>query len=156
MERKPGDEEIYCLQPLVVKKKDDDTFKRIKEEATNLIEVESLLKGSWDVIDGQQRLTTIKILLACLKEQGCYNIEYETREGSKDFLSKISNTSVKNEDNIVPLAAAMELLHMASLIHDDVVDEADNESHGTEELYFNEDLDSISQFETVKTLSIIL
>ena len=31
----------------------------------------------------------------------------------------------KNEDNIVPLAAAMELLHMASLIHDDVVDEAD-------------------------------
>ena len=100
MERKPGDEEIYCLQPLVVKKKDDDTFKRIKEEATNLIEVEALLKGSWDVIDGQQRLTTIKILLACLEEQGCYSIEYETREGSKDFLSKISNTSDKNEDNI--------------------------------------------------------
>lgn len=100
MERKPGDDEIYCLQPLVVKKKDDDTFKRIKEEAANLIEVEALLKGSWDVIDGQQRLTTIKILLACLKEQGCYNIEYETREGSKDFLSKISNTSVENEDNI--------------------------------------------------------
>ena len=49
MERKPGDEEIYCLQPLVVKKKDDDTFKRIKEEATNLIEVEALLKGSWDI-----------------------------------------------------------------------------------------------------------
>ena len=100
MERKPGDDEIYCLQPLVVKKKDDDTFKRIKEEATNLIEVEALLKGSWDVIDGQQRLTTIKILLACLKEQGCYNIEYETREGSKDFLSKISNPSNENEDNI--------------------------------------------------------
>ena len=100
MERKPGDDEIYCLQPLVVKKKDDDTFKRIKEEATNLIEVEALLKGSWDVIDGQQRLTTIKILLACLEEQGCYNIEYETREGSKDFLSKISNPSDKNEDNI--------------------------------------------------------
>ena len=31
----------------------------------------------------------------------------------------------KNEDNIIPLAAAMEMLHMASLIHDDVVDEAD-------------------------------
>ncbi len=102
MERKPGDDEIYCLQPLVVKKKDDDTFKRIKEEAQNLIEVEALLKGSWDVIDGQQRLTTIKILLACLEEQGYYNIEYETRGGSKDFLSKISNDGVldKFDDNI--------------------------------------------------------
>lgn len=30
-----------------------------------------------------------------------------------------------NEDNIVPLAAAMEMIHMASLIHDDVVDQAD-------------------------------
>lgn len=101
MEREPVADEIYCLQPLVVKKKDDDTLKRIKE-ATNLIEVEALLKGSWDVIDGQQRLTTIKILLACLEEQGCYNIEYETRGGSKDFLSKISNDGVldKFDDNI--------------------------------------------------------
>ncbi|MGM9525209.1 MAG: polyprenyl synthetase family protein [Peptococcaceae bacterium] len=30
-----------------------------------------------------------------------------------------------NEKNIVPLAAALELVHMASLIHDDVVDQAD-------------------------------
>lgn len=102
MERKPGDDEIYCLQPLVVKKKDDDTFKRIKEEATNLIEVEALLKGSWDVIDGQQRLTTIKILLSCLDEKEYYNIEYETREDSKEFFAEISNDGAldKFEDNI--------------------------------------------------------
>lgn len=40
-------------------------------------------------------------------------------------LTILTATMLKNEANIVPLAAAMELLHMASLIHDDVVDEAD-------------------------------
>lgn len=35
----------YCLQPLVVKKRDDD---------------------SWELIDGQQRMTTIFLLLKCL------------------------------------------------------------------------------------------
>ena len=40
-------------------------------------------------------------------------------------LTILTASLFKNEDNIVPLAAAMELLHMASLIHDDVVDEAD-------------------------------
>ena len=40
-------------------------------------------------------------------------------------LTILTASMFKNEDNIVPLAAAMELLHMASLIHDDVVDEAD-------------------------------
>lgn len=40
-------------------------------------------------------------------------------------LTILTASMFKNEDQIVPLAAAMELLHMASLIHDDVVDEAD-------------------------------
>lgn len=40
-------------------------------------------------------------------------------------LTILTASMFKNENQIVPLAAAMELLHMASLIHDDVVDEAD-------------------------------
>lgn len=84
----------YCLQPLVVKELKEDTFKKIKE-ATCLEEVKSLLKGRWEVIDGQQRLTTIYLILACLGVTDKYTIEYETRKGSKFFLEKISE---KNED----------------------------------------------------------
>ena len=90
MGREPSDGEIYCLQPLVVKNKEIDTFKKIKEEAQNLSEVKALLKGSWDVIDGQQRLTTIKILLAHLTAEKSYDIIYETRKDSETFLCDIS------------------------------------------------------------------
>ena len=90
----------YCLQPLVVKELKEDTFKRIKKEATSLEEVKSLLKGRWEVIDGQQRLTTIYLILEYLEkdtkkaesaeQKKTYSIEYETRKGSKGFLKDIS------------------------------------------------------------------
>ena len=56
------------MTPLVVMKKDE----------------------KWEVIDGQQRLTTIYLILACLGVTDKYTIEYETREDSKEFLEKIS------------------------------------------------------------------
>ena len=96
IDRKPSDHEIYCLQPLIVQKRNENTFQKIKEEAKTLEDVETLLKGSWNVIDGQQRLTTIKILLIHLTQDYFYSIEYETRNGSKDFLNDICN---KNEDD---------------------------------------------------------
>ena len=61
--------EIYCLQPLVIQKKDD---------------------GKWHVIDGQQRLTTLYILLSCLRNPKLYNMEYGTRKGSETFLPNIN------------------------------------------------------------------
>lgn len=64
-------EEIYCLQPLVIKKSED----------------------FWEVIDGQQRLTTIYILLLYLKEK-TFQIKYETRKDSREFLE---NLPKKNE-----------------------------------------------------------
>lgn len=65
--------EIYCLQPLVVKE-----------------------NGSkWDVIDGQQRLTTIFIILSCLANEQPYSIEYQTREKSKDFLEGLANDTTE-------------------------------------------------------------
>ena len=101
IDRKPSDHEIYCLQPLVVKKRKEETFRKIKEEAKTLEDIKTLLKGSWDVIDGQQRLTTIKILLIHLTQDYSYSIEYETRTGSQNFLDEIwKKQDTEAKDNI--------------------------------------------------------
>ena len=73
---------FYCLQPLVVRKLDD---------------------GRYEVVDGQQRLTTILILLNHRKEiisllgKQCFSIDYETRDST--FLAEIDlNRSSENVD----------------------------------------------------------
>lgn len=66
--------ETYCLQPVVVKELND---------------------GSYEVLDGQQRLTTLFILLSYLKkddsEINLFKLEYETRKDSESFLQNLSN-----------------------------------------------------------------
>lgn len=109
-EKKPN--EIYCVQPLVVKRKDEDIFRKIKEEASNLSEIINLIKGYWEVIDGQQRLTTFYIILSCLLPnlQNKFNLEYAIRNpqnrvpansdneiGSKEFLIKLDRHEIDNE-----------------------------------------------------------
>lgn len=93
-----GNDGFYCLQPLVVKQREKDLFKKIKEEAKDINEVYNFLKGSWEVIDGQQRLTTIFIIMGCLGITHRYSLEYETREGSANFLNGVSEE--KEDDNI--------------------------------------------------------
>lgn len=84
LDKDNGQDSKYCLQPLVVKKTNDDNG--------NL---------SWEVIDGQQRLTTIYIILKYLVEDS-YTLSYETRKKSKDFLSTIDKAqytqSIENID----------------------------------------------------------
>ena len=64
----------YYLQPLVVKGRDD---------------------GSWELVDGQQRLTTLYLIFSYLKNAHLpsvainYSLTYETREGSKDYLDRL-------------------------------------------------------------------
>jgi len=60
---------------------------------------EELAKATirWDVIDGQQRLTTILILSTYLGISQKYSIEYETRKNSKEFLEKLSQ--IDNGEN---------------------------------------------------------
>lgn len=67
----------HCLQPLVLKKREGDKA------------------NEYTVIDGQQRLTTISIILAWCNQKEkteCKrpSIEYETRKKSIDFLDNIS------------------------------------------------------------------
>lgn len=75
------DNDYYCLQTLVVNKKEQETMELIKQ-ANTIEEVESLLKGCWDVIDGQQRLTTSLLILSFLQHKepffNLYSIDYES------------------------------------------------------------------------------
>lgn len=91
---------FYCLQPLVVKRREKDVFRKIKEEAQNINDVYNYLKGiSWEVIDGQQRLTTIFILMKCLGiVDKHYALNYETRGKSKEFLDGNLETNESNID----------------------------------------------------------
>lgn len=81
---------FYCLQPIVVKEKQWD-------------ENETTFDG-WEVVDGQQRLTTIHIILSYftkeflkidnLKDEygrESFSIRYETRPRSQHFLENIVN-----------------------------------------------------------------
>lgn len=96
-------DDFYCLQPLVVKecivKKNDFIYElhNINETEIDLIEkVRQTIANNtkWEVIDGQQRLTTLYILLSYLdvNDNDLFTIDYETRSHFDDFLKKIENS----------------------------------------------------------------
>ena len=107
-----GIESFYCLQPVVVK----------------TIESNS---NQFELIDGQQRLTTIFIILQCLNEK-VYELIYRTRESSELFLNNINllqqitglDVNANIEKDIIPI------LHQAwnefSKTVSDEVDNVDN------------------------------
>ncbi|WP_295053211.1 DUF262 domain-containing protein, partial [uncultured Fibrobacter sp.] len=99
--KKRGKEEFYCLQPIVVRKMSSDDLTK------------NSLEGEWyEVIDGQQRLTTIKIILSYLiqntmspKRQKTFEnrkikIKYATRKNSEDFLEALSQKSKDSDEYI--------------------------------------------------------
>lgn len=72
------DNGFYCLQPIVVKED----------------------KSKYRIIDGQQRLTTIFLIIKYLKDKSYFKIEYETRAKSFNFLDEIKNKEDNSADNI--------------------------------------------------------
>lgn len=73
----PSENGFYCLQPIVVKE---------------------LSKASFELLDGQQRSTTLFIILSILKEvsvlklnKPLFTISYKTRTASETFLEDIKN-----------------------------------------------------------------
>lgn len=94
---------IYCLQPLVVvKRSSEGQLLDMVHAAKDLDEVKHIMNEQWEVVDGQQRLTTIRLILEVLGHSRFYDIEYETRENSADFLNKITaaEAKTKTETNI--------------------------------------------------------
>ncbi len=74
----------YPLQPIVVKK--------AGERYNNLCGNDNKNK-CYVLIDGQQRLTTLYLIIKALDKKPPYAIVYETRESSKEFLKDISSKS---------------------------------------------------------------
>lgn len=94
---KPGktDKEFYCLQPIVVR--------QLSSEEVSFFSLKSDMDDNqwYEVIDGQQRLTTIRILITYLEkkylggsfeENECrkpFAIFYQTRKNSQAYLADI-------------------------------------------------------------------
>ena len=101
------DGDFYCLQPLVVKKRKKDLLAEIKQ-ANSIEDVENLLKGEWIVIDGQQRLTTIYLILKALENEKWPSIEYERDSYIEECDS--SDEIKKNNIEIYHLTSAKECI----------------------------------------------
>lgn len=73
----------YFLQPVVVKSRSD---------------------GKWELVDGQQRLTTLYLILKYMHDRGLqstgptFSLEYETRPGSQAYLE--SPDEARSQENI--------------------------------------------------------
>jgi len=90
---------IYCLQPLVVVKRSSNERLLDKVHAAkDLDEVKRIVNGQWEVVYGQQRLTTIRLILEVLGQSRFYDIEYETREDSADFLNAFTAAEAAGEN----------------------------------------------------------
>lgn len=71
------DLDFYCLQPIIVKYRDDEK--------------------AWELIDGQQRITTIYLVLTYLRNNQHLQIKYKTRESSEEFLKLIGQAELSKE-----------------------------------------------------------
>ena len=99
------DGDFYCLQPLVVKERKKDLLAEIKQ-ANSIEDVETLLKGEWIVIDGQQRLTTIYLILKSLENEQIPFLEYER----ESYIETCDNSDNVKNDNI-------EIYHLTNAKH---------------------------------------
>ena len=101
---------FYCLQPLVVKRSIVDCkafYEQMRGKLDNMQDepdpigrlVENLQHlTTWEIIDGQQRLTTLYIIMMVLKHDPAYHISYQTRPESKNFLENIMGKTMKDGD----------------------------------------------------------
>ena len=125
-----GETDFYCLQPVIVQKVSDQSTitdvqdncnitidNDLKHEAELEISLDAIINGAtttnskhtlWEVVDGQQRLTTIFILYSYLlaikfpgnlkmfaqfNQKALFSVYYESRPNSYGFIKSIGPTS---------------------------------------------------------------
>jgi len=115
MDKKKEEDDFYCLQPIVLAKSNK-------------------LDNAWDLIDGQQRLTTIFLILKFLNGRlaedyrpKVFSLEYETRIESRDFLYNI-DSELKDKN--------IDFYHIY-------------EAYGAIKLFFAEKMNLINRFEDI-------
>lgn len=77
---------FYCLQPLVVK------------QPAAFAERGSAIHSEWEVVDGQQRLTTLFLIIRYLTGASPFSLSYATRDRSKNYLESLNGD--EKGDNI--------------------------------------------------------
>lgn len=105
---KKSEKEFYCLQPIVVKKCNDN----VKEK--NSLKSDFDENVWYEVIDGQQRLTTIRLLISYLvndlypgkslfevHRKNPFVLEYETRKESKAFIEECRDSDLTIDYNFI-------------------------------------------------------
>jgi hypothetical protein len=119
-------EQFYCLQPVIARPiTDEEKLKSIFETEYN----DSILEhGVWEIIDGQQRLTTIFLLYKYLLDQKgwdvdtlkeeedgkeLYHICYATRDGSSKYLEELTMKSIR-DSNENDIKENVDFFHMAN------------------------------------------
>ena len=103
---------FYCLQPIVVKE---------------------LSENSFELLDGQQRSTTLFIILSILQEEQIlksdakrFTISYKTRVASETFLKDIHNLHSATEQAIESNQKSVNTLWETYIEHNRVNDNVDN------------------------------
>lgn len=119
-------DQFYCLQPIIARPiTDEDRLRSIFDNDYNEQIAEH---GVWEIIDGQQRLTTIYLLYKYLLDQKgwdenklkeeedgkeLYHISYATREWSAAFLESLTEKRI-NEGLEEEFKQNVDFFHMAN------------------------------------------
>lgn len=91
-----GAQEYYCLQPVAVKQiLNGKLEKLILDEDLQGKEYEAV----YELVDGQQRLTTIFLILSLLTKENHHTIIYRTRPESKNYLEGINSIPLAKDIN---------------------------------------------------------